>query len=125
MNRDELQALADRIEAASTPDLGISLATLKGLVAALPQGEAAPVVRAGLVDSTEAVLGLVTGVLPGWAVRLEGTAIAPNGRWTCTLRRSGSRDDEEVIGIGRAPTPPLAMIAALIRVLIIRSRGYS
>jgi hypothetical protein len=92
---------------------------------ALPQGEAAPVVRAGLVESTEAVLGHITGVLPGWAVRLEGTAIGPNGRWTCTLRRSGSRDDEEVIGIGRAPTPPLAMIAALIRVLIIRSGGYS
>jgi hypothetical protein len=125
MNRDELQALADRIEAASAPDLAISIATLRGLATALPEGEAGPEIRAGLVDSTEAVLALVARVLPGWAVRLEGTALAPNGRWTCTLRRSGSRDDEEVIGIGRAPTPPLAMIAALIRVLIIRKRGYT
>jgi hypothetical protein len=34
------------------------------------------------------------------------------------------RDDEEVIGIGRAPTPPLALISALLRVTIAQAKGY-
>jgi hypothetical protein len=34
-------------------------------------------------------------------------------------------DDDELIGIGRGPTPALALLAALLRLLEIAARGYS
>jgi hypothetical protein len=123
MNRDQLQALADRIESARSLELDLAVATLEGLRAALPQ--ARPDLRPGVVESTDAALHLVARALPDWSVALSGTAHEPEGRWTCTLRPSGARDDEEVIGIGRAPTPPLALIAALLRVVVTQAKGYT
>jgi hypothetical protein len=123
MNRDQMQALADRIEAAGSLDLDVAVATLEGLRAALPQ--ATSDLRPGLVESTDAALHLVARTLPNWSVALSGTAHEPDGRWACTLRPSGARDDEEVIGIGRAPTPPLALLVALLRVEIIQAKGYT
>jgi hypothetical protein len=122
MNRDQIQPLADRIEGAASLELELAVATLEGLRAALPQ--AGPDLRPGVVESTDAALHLVTRLVPDWSVALSGTAHEPDGRWKCTLRPSGARDDEEVIGIGRAPTPPLALIAALLRVTIARAKGY-
>jgi hypothetical protein len=121
MNRDQLQELAERIEAASGPDVDLAVAALKAMRDALP--EAASEVRPGVVESADMALHLVVRMLPGWSVALEGIAREP-GHWTCTLRPSGARDDEEVIGIGRATTPPLALIAALLRVTIARAKGY-
>jgi hypothetical protein len=117
MNRDQLQELAERIEAASGPDVDLAVAALKAMRDALPE------VRPGVVESADMALHLVVRMLPGWSVALEGIAREP-GHWTCTLRPSGARDDEEVIGIGRATTPPLALIAALLRVTIARAKGY-
>jgi hypothetical protein len=122
MNRDQMQALANRIEGAASLELDLAVATLEGLRAALPQ--AGSDLRPGVVESTDAALHLVARALPNWSVALSGTAHEPAGRWTCTLRPSGARDDEEVIGIGRAPTPPLALIAALLRVVITQAKGY-
>lgn len=123
MNRDQLQALADRIEGATSLELDLAVATLEGLHAALPQ--AGSDLRPGAVESTDAALHLVARLLPNWSVALSATAREPDGRWTCTLRPSGARDDEEVIGIGWAPTAPLALIAALLRVVITQAKGYT
>ena len=123
MNRDQMQALADRIEGATSLELDLAIATLEGLRAALPQ--ATSDLRPGAVESADAALHLVGRLLPDWSIALSGTAHAPDGRWTCTLRPSGARDDEEVIGIGRAPTAPLALIVALLRVVTIQAKGYT
>jgi hypothetical protein len=122
MDHAQLRALVDRIEHAAAPDLDLAVAALQGLRAALP--DAAADLRVGMVETTDAALHLVVRTLPTWSVTLEGTAREPVGRWTCTLRPSGVRDDEEVIGIGRAPTPPLALLVALLRVVIARAKGY-
>lgn len=122
MNHDQLEALADRIESVAGPDLDVAVAALHGLRSALP--EESSDLRAAVVESTDAALHLVVRTLPNWSIALEGTAHEPNGRWTCTLRPSGLRDDEEVIGIGRAPTASLALLVALLRVVVIRSKGY-
>ncbi len=122
MNRDQVQALADRIQGAAALDLDLAVATLEGLRTALPR--AASDLRPSVVESTDAALHLVARTLPNWSVALSGTAHESDGHWTCTLRPSGARDDEEVIGIGRAPTAPLALIVALLHVVIIQAKGY-
>lgn len=68
-------------------------------------------------------MDLIGQTLPGWSMAIEGM-VAVGGGWTCTLRDTGLRDDDEVIGIGTAAIPPLAIILALLQVLIIRSNGY-
>lgn len=93
--------LADRVRAAVT-----SLVRDKpDLVPASPD----------FYDDTHAVLVLITHVLPGWSMSLEGRATRGNGHWTCTLRRSDWRDDDPFIGIGKGPTMPHALLAALLK----------
>jgi hypothetical protein len=121
MNRDQLQELAERIEAASGLDVDLAVAALRAMRDALP--EASSEVRPGVVESADMALHLVVRMLPGWSVALQGIAREP-GRWTCTLQPSGARDDEEVIGIGHAPTAPLALLVALLRVVVIQAKGY-
>lgn len=123
MNHDELRALADRIEGAASLELDLAVAVLEGLRAAFPQARSD--LRPGAVESTDAALHLVARLLPNWSIALSGTAREPDGRWACTLRPSGARDDDEVIGIGRAPTPPLALIAALLRIAVTQAKGYT
>lgn len=123
MNHAQMQDLADRIEDASALDVDLAVAALEGLRTALPR--ARPDLRPGVVESTDAALRLVALALPNWSISLSGTAREPDGRWACTLRPSGARDDEEVIGIGRAPTAPLALIAALLRVEMAQAKGYT
>jgi hypothetical protein len=122
MNNDQLEALAERVEGAPGLDVGIAIAALTGLRAALP--EASSDLRAGVVESTDMAVQLVARRLPNWSIALEGTAREPDGHWTCTIRSSGVRDDEEVIGIGHAPTAPLALLVALLRVVAIQAKGY-
>jgi hypothetical protein len=122
MNRDQMQALAARIEDTATLELDLAVATLEGLRAALPHARSD--LRPSVVESTDAALHLVSRTLPNWSVALSGSTHEPHGRWTCTLRPSGARDDDEVIGIGRAPTPSLALIVALLRVVVIQAKGY-
>lgn len=121
MNRDEAKVLMDRIERAPAMDLDLSMAALRALGAAIGSAHE---VGPSVADVTDHALALVKSVLPGWSVTLEGAALEHGARWTCTLRRSGTRDDEEVIGVGRAASPPLSIVAALLKVQLIRSRGY-
>jgi hypothetical protein len=115
MKHDELHTLANRIEHTKGLDLDLAFAVLQGLQAASPA--AAAELRPGVVESTDQALQLTARTLPNWSVVLEGTAREPDGRWTCTLRPSGTSDDEEVIGIGRGPTAPLALLVALLHVV--------
>jgi hypothetical protein len=68
--------------------------------------------------STEAALGAVDRVLPGWRITLDRSS-----RWRCTLRESTSRDDDELLGIAVAMTPAIALLAAAIAVSVRRDCG--
>ncbi|KIT15063.1 hypothetical protein [Jannaschia aquimarina] len=67
--------------------------------------------------STDAVLGLVRQCLPGWTIRIRGTATTPNGHWHCSLRQSAIRDNDPYVGIGQGPTLPHALLAAVLGAL--------
>ncbi len=121
MKANRLADLQARLKTATADEL--AEVALNGLVLAWPPTEVLAVFGADIVTSLDKALDLIGQSLPGWGVAIEGT-VATGGAWTCTLRDTGLRDDDEVIGIGTAATPPLAMVLALLQVLIIRSNGY-
>lgn len=121
MPTNRLVDLQDRLKTATADEL--AEVALNGLVIAWPPTEVLTVFGSDVVTSLDKALDLIGQSLPGWSVALEGT-VAAGGAWTCTLRDAGLRDDDEVIGIGTAAIPPLAMILALLQVLIIRTKGY-
>lgn len=73
------------------------------------------------LDSTDRILGIIYQVLPGWTLSIRGKTWHPNGHWTCSLRRSAGRDNDEYIGVGHGPTLPHSLLAALFRVFAHRT----
>lgn len=67
--------------------------------------------------STDSVLKLVHQCLPGWTIHIKGTATNPNGHWHCSLRQSDIRDNDPYVGIGKGPTLPHALLAAVLGAL--------
>lgn len=123
MDGDRLKALEDGLQQASRAALGD--VALQGLRAIWLPSEQVLTLDPDLTTSLDAALQLIVRTLPGWAITLEGSAHSPEGGWSCMLRRSGLRDDEEVIGVGRAATAPVAVVVALLRVMINRAKGYT
>jgi hypothetical protein len=113
MDRDELEALRARTGAASTLEAPLLHEVADAVRGVFPNAPAHP---EALAEPTEAVLHLVDRCLPGWSITLKGHATEPDGHWRCSLRRSSGRDDDDVIGQGRAPTVPLAVLMALLSV---------
>lgn len=122
MTTYRLAELQDRLATAAADDL--SGLAHEGLTLAWPPSEVLPALDPDLTVSFDKAFSLIAQALPGWGVGLDGTAAA-GGIWTCRLRATGLRDDDELIGIGAAETAPLAMIVALLQVLISRSKGYT
>lgn len=112
----DVMALLKRAEAGTTDDPDFVSAMLSGIGARL-RGQGSGRIGAGALVCTEDALALVAAVLPGWQIALNGHARTGDGRWTCTLRESGARDDDEQIGTARAPTPALALSGALLAAL--------
>lgn len=77
-----------------------------------------------VLTSTEAALALVCAEYPGWRIDLQGQAKTESGGWTCSIRENGTRDDDEVIGIGSAGTIPLALVSAMLLAAARRAEGY-
>lgn len=123
MTSNRLAELEHRLANAAPGDLAV--VAYDGLVLALQQTDLAPRLDPNLAVSFDKALALIGQTLPNWSFTLQGTVAAVGGTWTCTLRESGLRDDLEVIGFGTAAAPPLAMIVALLRVLLIRAKGYT
>lgn len=122
MKTNRLAELQDRLAIALAGDLaGVAL---DGLTLAWPPTDIPPLFDPDLTSSFDKAVSLIAEALPGWGVALDGTAAA-GGTWTCRLRATGLRDDDELIGLGTAATAPLAMIVALLQVLISRSKGYT
>lgn len=109
---DSLAALAHDIESAL--DLSEELKerardALAGRLSLPPEAED--------FQSTDSVLRLVKECLPGWSIRIRGTATSPNGHWHCSLRRSDVRDNDQYAGIGQGPTLQHALLAAVLGAL--------
>jgi hypothetical protein len=109
---ETLANLAHEVEAA----LALDDALADRVQEALTDATGAGIERAAL-DRTDDVLALVSECRTGWSVSMEGVARQPNGHWTCALRQSASRDDDEYLGVGRGPTLPHALLAALLKAL--------
>jgi hypothetical protein len=77
-------------------------------------------VDADAFGSTDALLALVADALPTWSLHLGGSSATVHGRWTCTIRETGVRDDDELIGVGKSPTAAGAVMAALLKVIALR-----
>lgn len=108
-----LADLAMEVEAALTLDeaiAGRAMAELRKIAG----GHA---IERGDLESTDKVLALIYAVRPGWSVSMRGVARLPNGHWRCTLRRSDTRDNDEYLGVGRGPTLPHSLLAALLKAL--------
>ncbi len=113
----DLRELAVQVESQVT----LSAEAREQAAAALAQaGGATDRPDAATIESTDALLAVVQRILPGWTVALDGLAMAPNGHWRCTLRRSASRDDDEYVGVGHGPSLPHALLAATLKVLAVR-----
>ena len=109
----ELAALAEEVEASFIlePDLADrALSAING-----HSGDLA--IQRDDLESTDKVLAAIYAVRPGWSVAIRGNATIPNGHWRCTLRKSSASDDDEYLGIGRGPTLPHSLLAALLKAL--------
>lgn len=121
MTDDHLTALEQRLAASAPADL--AALAVESLASAWPKDGQSPAFDPALAGSLDKALQLAVETFPNWVITLQGTAHPTNGHWSCTLRKSGLRDDYEVIGIGSAPTAPLAMIMALLRVMFRQAKG--
>ena len=121
MENVQLQELLEKIEAAERLDQELESAVLDGMNNAFPGKAVWSAHRDRVLEATDEVLRLVDIILPDWSITLKGFANEANGRWTCTLREGGVLDNDEVIGVGSAPNLPLAIIAALLKVTILRN----
>jgi hypothetical protein len=121
MTKDDLHRLAAMLEIGDTLG-GEDAARLARTVGdafpgrlLLPQAPDADV-----FGSTDALLGLVAETLPSWSLHLSGASATIHGRWTCTIRETGVRDDDELIGVGKAASAARAVAAALLKVIALR-----
>jgi hypothetical protein len=120
MTKDDLHHLAATLEKDGVIG-GENAARLAGAIAASFQGS--PMARAARADtfgSTDALLDLVAEALPSWSLHLGGSSATVQGRWTCTIRETGVRDDDELIGVGKSPTAAGAIMAALLKIMVLR-----
>lgn len=115
MRDSELDGLADAIEAALKIEDDLARRAMEAI--AKVDAPHADAFMGSDLDSTDRILGLVYHVLPGWTVSVKGKAWMPNGHWTCSLRKTSSSDSDEYVGVGRGPTLPHSLLAALFRVL--------
>ncbi len=128
MNHEEITALARAIEkgGADQPDfVRRLLAGLQEVFAGSAPGAApGPTIDASVLTSAEAALALAAAAYPAWRIEIDGRARLGAGGWNCTIREGGTRDDDEVIGIGRGPTIALALLAAMLLAAARRAQGY-
>ncbi|HSF63290.1 MAG TPA: hypothetical protein VLA78_02810 [Paracoccaceae bacterium] len=120
MHHSAITTLARSIETGSADQPAFVKSVMEGLQAICPGTP----IDASILTSTEAALDLACAAYPAWRIDLQGRASAQAGGWTCTIRENGTRDDDEVIGIGRGATIPLALIAAILLAAARRAQGY-
>lgn len=120
MNHEAITMLARSIEAGAADQPEFVQSVMAGLQAVFPDAG----VDAATLTSAEAALALAERAFPAWRIELHGQAVAQAGSWACTIREGGTRDDDEVIGIGRGATIPLALVAAMLLAAARHAQGY-
>ena len=118
-----LKGLAERVESAEEASTALVSEVAEALAAAYPRAASRAVADGALLSSTDAALHVADRALPGWEILLRGAALEPHGHWHCTLRETSATDDDAVIGFGRSPSLPRALIAALLRIAAMRTGG--
>ena len=116
-----LASVIERTVKARDVDASLLAAAIEAMKAAFPGEDFTGAKHLIEKDPTEAVLSLVEEHLPNWTISLKGKAREIDGEWTCTLRRSSSRDDDAVIGFGSGPTLSLAVLAAVLKASQLRA----
>jgi len=120
MTKEELHSLAARLESGEGPEPEEARRIARLIVAAFPNRPVWRGSQADALGSTDAMLCLVAEALPSWSVHVTGHSASAAGRWTCTIRETGVRDDDELIGVGKADTLPHAVAAALLKIIELR-----
>lgn len=123
MQTEGSNKLAEKVERAEQDSRVLASEVAEALSGAFPDVRRGDVPDAALLDATEAALHVVHRAVPGWEISLRGVALEPDGHWHCTLRETGETDDDAVIGFAEAPSPPRAVIAALLRSAAARTGG--
>ncbi|MGB8812063.1 MAG: hypothetical protein WCC57_02660 [Paracoccaceae bacterium] len=121
-NSLHLEEMAEKIEVMKTPDprlVGDIAAILNQLI---PATGGQTKIGASDLSSTDQMLHLIDAIAPGWSIRVKGKAFEPDGHWSCSLRSSETRDEDEFIGHAKGPHLSLTLVAALLRVLAYRAR---
>lgn len=118
MDSRALEELSPRTESGSASEPDFVRDLLRGPHAACP-GQRPP--DATVLTISDAALALICRRLPGWVVSHQGEASEPDGNWTCSLRETGMRDDDDLFGTGRGRTPALAPRSALLLTLARRA----
>lgn len=70
--------------------------------------------------SVDAALSTIDAALPSWALHIQGHSAGLDDRWTATIRETGVRDDDELIGVGKSRDLACALLAALLKVIELR-----
>jgi hypothetical protein len=119
MRPEAIEDLVRRIESTSPGDPAMVRDMLEALAAAPRAFDTEGHFGVACLASLEAAHEAVDRVLPNWRIQLQRA-----DGWRCTLRESGVRDDDELIGVGAGPTPAFALLAAFLAVTARRARGY-
>lgn len=110
---DEIKKLVIEIENSSDVDPDKLTGLLEKISRTLPL-EGIKSLDCEVLTSSDRALELVAQQLPDWVVSIKGRAAIADGDWTCTLRENARDDDADAIGIGRAATVSVAIVAALV-----------
>lgn len=122
MTDDHLHALAAELEAGHGLDAATAARVAETVAAAFPDRPVGQ--ETGTASSSaDGMLALLAEALPSWSVHVTGHSATLRGRWTCTIRETGVRDDDELIGVGKAETLASAIAAALVMLAGLKRRA--
>ncbi len=122
MKPDKLDKIAASVDNVSAGDPEGVKQILQALKEVFPAE--ADRIDAGVLVSTDAALALAERVLPGWEMDMRNASVGQGGKWNCAMREGTARDDDQLIGIGKAQTISMAVVGALLQVAARRARGF-
>lgn len=119
MSKSTIEGFLKKIEDATTLEAGLLAASAAVVREVFPNAPQHPEV---LAEPVEAVLHLIDQCLPHWSIQLTGKAEEPDGHWRCSLRETRRSDEDEFLGVGAGPTVALALLQALLRVALQKTK---
>lgn len=119
---EELNVLIEELETNADMPLADFEGVLNALRFVLP-GKVSDSAQATSLATTDGALLVADDAYPNWAVRIHGRANDRNGHWHCTLRRDGSRDNDDAIGFGKSPVLAQAILASVLRLAMMMGKS--